>query len=759
MGNLTFAPLIPLALWVPLAVGAALLLTWYAAASRGRFPSGRWPLAIALMTVVLIVPLVILLNPTWLERIPPPAGKPLLTILVDRSASMATRDGDAGRSRYEVASDAAREASQELDDRYEVRLRAFAESSTQVGPDQLAGSQPDGAGTDLAAAVEEGLDADRPQGQAVLLLSDGAHNTGGGSGRLLEAAAKAKAMAAPIYVKTLGGQAGVRDLEVALHMPQELAFVGQRVPIAVFLRQRGSVALKAELRLVRDGKMLDRRQASLKPDGMTETVFYVSEPTVGLYRYEIIADALAQEVTDLNNSATLLLRVVDQPVRVLLVEGKPYWDTKFLVRTLSADPSIELTSVVRMAEGRLLERKLARSAAGDEAVTANKVGLTSATRPESWTIRRDAGKVLGDPAALAAYQIVVLGRDAEVFLNDQALVHLKKWLRESEGSLVCFRGPPASQVSQRLSELMPVRWTPSRESRFRVRWTSLGQALRWLPNASDGDDALAGLPSLASSARAEQTTALAEVIAAGVAGRDGQETPVITCQPVGAGRVLVIEGAGMWRWAFLPPEYQKHDELYGTLWRSVIRWIVAHAGLLTGQPMALRTDKVTFSTYEGATATLLVRQPAAARVPEVELTGSSLAQPKRLTPVPSGNDPGQFRLPFGRLAEGRYSVRVVTGNTDTAACTTAFDVRGNLAERLEIRSQPGLMQQVAERSGGAVLNDVHAETVARRFDEHLALTRPVRVVRTSAWDRWWILLGTVAIWGASWGWRRRSGLV
>jgi len=44
---------------------------------------------------------------------------------------------------------------------------------------------------------------------------------------------------------------------------------------------------------------------------------------------------------------------VDQPVRVLLLEGKPYWDTKFLVRHLVADPSVALTSVVQLAEGRL----------------------------------------------------------------------------------------------------------------------------------------------------------------------------------------------------------------------------------------------------------------------------------------------------------------------------------------------------------------------------------------------------------------------
>ena len=44
--------------------------------------------------------------------------------------------------------------------------------------------------------------------------------------------------------------------------------------------------------------------------------------------------------------------------------------------------------------------------------------------------------------------------------------------------------------------------------------------------------------------------------------------------------VVVIEGAGMWRWAFLPPQYQKQEEIYGGLWHSMLRWLVSATGLM-----------------------------------------------------------------------------------------------------------------------------------------------------------------------------------
>ena len=304
-------------------------------------------------------------------------------------------------------------------------------------------------------------------------------------------------------------------------------------------------------------------------------------------------------------------------------------------------------------------------------------------------------------ATLAAYQIVILGRNAKVFLSDDALVRLKQWLIEKDGSLVCFRGAPSSQISQRLGELMPVRWTPAGESRFRVQLTGAGQSLRWLPADRNGDDPLAGMPSLATVTSAEAKPALAVVLAAGTAGR-GQPAPMMTYQQLG-GRVVVLEGAGMWRWAFLSPQYQKRDEVYGSLWRSLVRWLVANVGLLPSEQMALRTDKVTYSSDENASATLLVRDSqAAGPTPRIELSGGTLKQPRMISCVPRGNAPGQFHAALGQLPEGRCLARVVGAGKDEISAVATFDVQANLKERLNITpAGPDEIHCPAQRRWGA----------------------------------------------------------
>jgi hypothetical protein len=82
-----------------------------------------------------------------------------------------------------------------------------------------------------------------------------------------------------------------------------------------------------------------------------------------------------------------------------------------------------------------------------------------------------------------------------------------------------------------------------------------------------------------------------------------------------------------------------------------------------------------------------------------------------------------------------------------------------LKERLEVAARPDVMKTIADQTGGASLDEADPRELAQRFDKHLATTLPVRTVRTTAWDRWWVLVALVAAWAAAWGTRRSSGLV
>ena len=767
--TLTFEPLISSTLWLTLAVTLAALLVlygWNRPFNIGRY---HWGAILTLMGLSGAALLAILLNPTWLDRIPPPKGKPRLTVIVDESASMAARDMADGRSRFEAAAEIARSCATGLNQQFDVFTYTFSNNVLANDFADLATRTPAGSVTDLANALTTTIEPGHAAGQVMLLLSDGNHNAGGGTPRVLSAVAFARAANTAIFTKTFGSDATIHDLSVRLQVPQQLSFVSQSVPVTAMIRRRGRAPESVTAVLLHEGKEVSRQQVLVAGDAETEVTFQVQQETKGLYRYELRLDPFEGEVTTVNNFGTFLLRVVDEPIRVLLVEGKPYWDSKFLARTLSSDPSIELVSVVRMTEGRYLERTLKRirptaeastspPAEGEAAASLKSIAQIPVT--ESWKILQNGSEVLANSQSLGSFQVVVLGRDSESFLSDEALVNLRNWVASDSGALVCYRGQPMAQVNDRLEKMLPVAWKPARESRFRMSLTDRGRDLRWFePGSASSGDALPYLPTLAASASAEQPKPLATVLAT-VSGGTGEEVPVVTYQPYGGGRVVVLEGSGMWRWAFLPPAYADHDTTYAVLWQSLLRWLVSRAGLLPGQDMALRTDQVTFGTGESATATLLVRKEAAQDlIPQVELTGDGIEGAKSYVPTAMGEIPGVFRIAFGELPEGRYQATISGMSPEKSGAKVVFDVRRLMEEQLDMKARPDLMERIARGTGGVELQSSDPGEIVKSFVTHAEKSRPERIRRIMAWDRWWVLAGVFLLWTVAWGVRRNAGLV
>lgn len=99
---LVFEPQIPLGLWWAMAVLAVAAWAWYALARDTGLGIVRRAIVLTLMAGVLVAPMILLLNPTWIEPIVPPAGKPLVTVLVDATQSMQVDDVDK-RTRWQAA--------------------------------------------------------------------------------------------------------------------------------------------------------------------------------------------------------------------------------------------------------------------------------------------------------------------------------------------------------------------------------------------------------------------------------------------------------------------------------------------------------------------------------------------------------------------------------------------------------------------------------------------------------------------------------
>lgn len=753
---LEFEPLIPLSLWLALAAFAAVALGWYALRRPSIMRPSRWWTCIALMGLGLAMIFALLLNPIWARPLPPPAGKPVLTVLVDQSSSMAVGDADGAKSRYSVATRLAKQLQSGTSELFDVRLRGF-DRSTRALDGAALDADPSGASTDLGAAITTSIGGDVAAGEAIVLLSDGIHNTGNGSAPVLDAVRLARAMDAPIFTRTFGGDARQADLAIELRSAQDLAIIAQRSPITAQVTNAGYNAAQAVVSLLRDGAEVGKKTIDLAGSSSAEVHFSVSHEAPGVFPYEVRVEPIAGETARSNNSAAYVLRVVAEPVRVLVLEGKPYWDNKFFLRTLMSDQAVAIDSVVRLTDTRMLRRVLTHKPAE------KKDDTSLATRDDAWTIVSDPKELLADAARLRTYQIVVLGRDSEPFLGKEAIANLQDWIADEGGSLVCYRGAPTSAENESLAKLMPVKFSPGNRAgeRFRLTLTESGEKAEWLRASDDASIAnlVSAMPSLTTSTVIDAAKPLAVTLANSVS-KDNTQAPAVVYQPYGSGRVVVIEGAGMWRWAFLPPKFGQQENVYPKLWHSMLRWLTSGAKLQPGQKYNLRTDKVRFGATEPATVTVLARENIGqANLPAVELMTEGAAEKKSFVASASGEEAGVFRVSFGALPEGRYRAQLAGARDEDASAHVVFEVRSFDREQLDLRARPDLMARIADDSGGAALGDDVVREVKQKFADYRARTHPPQVIRTSAWDRWWVLAGVIGLWAVSWFVRRSGGLV
>lgn len=751
---IVFDPQIPWSLWYALAAGSVAALVWYACIRESGLGAGRRVAILGLMSVAMLAPLALLLNPTWVEPIVPPSGKPLITVLVDATQSMSVEDCEQ-QSRWRSAMEAAQRLKASAGSTHDVTVLRFGQVTERFDPlDEQ--ESPDGSNTNLGAVLRHTVSVGRPQGHAILLLSDGAHNVGS-SLSVAAAADSAKALDVPIYTSVFGGSIGATNLSMSIRNPQLMTFPDRAVAVNVQLSGRGYAGRMVTVGLFEQSVGRERKQVAAKRvrigrDGPTETQFDLRPDKAGLFRYVASVDTLPGEATTADNMASFQLQVIDEPIRVLLLEGKPYWDSKFLAANLAADPSIELTSLIRIREDRLM-RRTDPAQIGRDADTGD-----DADAGAQWQVIDFDQSDWNDPEKLKQFRVVVLGRSTEAFLNEQAIERLRHWISFEGGALVCSRGQPTSEVQKRLSQLLPVRWSEGEEQRARGQLTSFGRSAALVQQETAGGDPIAALPSLAIASRPKTAIGLPQVLVQSTLDDSGQSVPIVSHQPFGSGQSVVVEGAGMWRWAFLPPEKAEAEKVYAGLWQGLMQWLISQQALLPGQEIALRSDRLTFVTGDNATATVLVNDPARREVPDCLLEGGSLQFPRRRTPTLQEDQPGVFRLNFGSLPPGHYSARLEMDG-EAAGTSTEFDVRDPWFERLEVDARPGLMRQIAQRSGGRFVAAEEVASIADDFLEYLQISRPEKTRRTPLWDRSWVLITILGVWTICWMMRRLSGLV
>lgn len=706
-------------LFLVLACGGAALIIWL---YRREDSAPRWAkILLASLRILLLLLAMLLLSEVvlTLDR----TGLPTFLILIDDSSSSQVVDAYSTPAEETEAKQLAQIAQRPRADRLalglgwllrddarlirtlanqqKVRLYRVSDAAIQLAeigrPDEvdaalgtLSTLQPTGTHSRLGDGIRQVLgELHGSPPTAILLLSDG-QNTDGTP--LAEAAELARKEGVPIFTVGLGDETPPRDLLLSDLQVDEVVFAGDTVRFAARFQARGfppdngSVRGQANLRLLRgrpdstsgELELVESRTVPIPPEGQPQRVEIEHKPTEpGSTTYRLEIEPQPRELQTENNRLERVVEVRDQKLRVLIVEGEPRWEFRYLKTYLERDNTIDLHVMLQSADDRYAEQD--RSAI--------------------------SGFPPGDdsPESLFLYDVVVLGDVDTSLLNNQQMNDLASFVTEKGGGLMLVAGElfnPLSFKGKPLELLLPIRLDEARNPTaagipvdvFRPQLTPEGRASAIFRLGDDDASSLEIWNRIPPSywyfeAPRKQPTAVVLAEHPTQTGPEGR-LPLLVTQFVGSGKVLFSAIDDTWRWRL-----RTGDKYFGRYWVQTLRYLARSKRL--GQKQAeISTDRLRY--LRGQTVQVQVRftNPSiAAGLKSIALKIEREGQPPRtleLRPVPGADPPAAFETTLTNLTEGNYKLTylpppVLPG--DPPASTFQVDPPAGEFARLELNAE------------------------------------------------------------------------
>ncbi|NOY30370.1 MAG: VWA domain-containing protein [Planctomycetes bacterium] len=656
-------------------------------------------------------------------------GRPRLVVLVDRSASMATRDQpsvDGDQSRLAALKSFLNQSFLKTwQSTYDLDLVALDEQTVRVETLQSLTTSEESIGTCLGDAIDYALrELPGPTPSAIVLFTDGISTRGQS---LEKGAQRARALQVPLYPVAVGNPQKRPDVAIDNFLAEEVVFPGDRLQVEAMLRATGYADQEAliTLRNTTDDQILAQSTIQLPAEEVSQIVRLATRlETPGQLALQLEIKPLEGETNVENNVVSQTVEVRDEKIRVLLAQASPSYEYRALKSLLERDPAVELRVHLQEADADFSEV--------DPIALAEFPSLQQERFP---------------------FDVVLLGDIDPALLPRQTWATLLRLVSEQGGGLACIAGPrfmpQAFQDSQPLRVLLPFELeTTSRQSTepYSIQPTALGWQMPSLQLGETDAESRAiwqSFPPVSWGFAIEKIKPGAQVLAEHAT---RNRLPMILRHYVGRGEVWFHATDETWRW-----RWRTDDRYFARYWGQVVRRL-GRRRLATKQEIHLTTDRTLYRLGEDIKLRLRFRSPVNNRAAIVQLqSAKNPEQEIRLHRHPTHRS--FFETVLQGLSPGKYKATL----PDEAASTT-FEIKPPPRELSRLAADHPALIEAAKISGGKFYT---LETVSELLDD---LPPPRRTTIEQLpprplWNTHAAMALLVSVLTAEWLLRRRHGML
>ncbi len=583
---------------------------------------------------------------------------------------------------------------------------------------------------------------------AIVLITDGQHNSGPSP---LQTAQVLGSQGVPFFSVSLGASQQAADLAVIGLEHPDLVFQKDHVRGVLVVRDQMMPGKPFVAQISYQDEVLWQQQLETQnvAERRIEFDFEIDELVTKLgaqfasdikqhavpLEFQASIAALPEESETDNNQRSMRLAAIVSSYKVLLLDGRSRWETRYL--------------------RNVFER--------DEQWSVNTVIAGPGTDHAALTRGEEEGQFPGKREQLFAYDLVIFGEVASELFSEQDFQWLSEFVETRGGGIVFIdgqRGRLRQLASTKLGSLIPVEWLNETISAkpTSLQLTDKGSsesALRLSPDAEQNRRFWTELPPPHSLVAVNALPGAEVLIEANV---DGRQRPAMVTRLFGSGRVVYLAFDESWRWRF-----KTADLWHQRAWNQLAKYVMPRPFAVSDEYVSLDTGSVRYDF--GATVDVRARLLGLDGKPATNVSADALVWKdgrivSTLSLTPDADVPGIYRGRVGALPEGEYEVSVRAAGYSEAAlkARSRFVVLPpESGEMTQTSANETLLKQIAAVSGGHYLR----EEELFRLPELLSPLSSGRVVEsdTQIWQSYWWFAAIVILLTAEWVLRKRAGLL
>lgn len=561
---------------------------------------------------------------------------------------------------------------------------ATASADLDQMQDRLRDLPAEGPSTRLGQSVLEILEDLRgAPPAAIIVLTDG--NTTDGE-NLVDAARAAGRQQVPLFTVGLGSTNPPQNLAASDLLVDDVVFVNDVVGFEFKLDATGLAGRGVDVLLKNreTGEQLARVSVIIDDATGSQIVRIPYRPTtVGDFEYVVEVAPLPEEADQADNRLTAKVSVRDEKIRVLLVQGFPSYEYRFLKHMLQRDSTIELNVVLQQGDR------------GFSQIDRSALALFPVRREE-----------------LFSYDVILFSDVDLAYLGAQAIQNVHDFVTEKGGGIVFMAGPRFNPLEYRdtpIANLLPleidsVRLPTEATEEFTVRPTELGllsphMQLADSPEASR--EVWESLPTIRWFVEINALKPAARVLAEHPTRTttSGLPLPLLIIQYVGAGKVLYHATDETHRWR----KFDFQEVEFARYWVQTIRYL--SRSKLSGRDAIAEVTTDRRKYVRGETVRFRVRFPDERQAPVDDDDVSLMLEREggRQEQIPlrrNSINRGVFEGGVAEIAQGRYRAWLVSDLLEGQGPGMDFDVIAPPGEFEKTEMNVAELREAAQLTGG-----------------------------------------------------------